>query len=130
VIRIHLPDHDVNIRIGRDQCLKLSVDRNGVAAGLGPQNGENSNSFHRPARVCVEDSACQYRRLLLQLDGNLLGGLLAEQLNFLRAEIQRLIELRGRIGITVFLFPGINLIDSVPELSAEVKPSRKIGPGY
>ena len=39
--------------------------------------------------------------------------MIAEQLNFLRAEIQRLIELRGWIGITIFLFPGVNHIDSM-----------------
>jgi len=55
---------------------------------------------------------------------------IAEQLHVLRAEIQRLIELRGGIGITVFIFPGVNLIDSVLELSAEIKPSCNIGAGY
>jgi hypothetical protein len=55
---------------------------------------------------------------------------IAEQLHVLTAEIQRLIELRGRIGITVFIFPGVNLIDSVLELSAEIKPSCNIGAGY
>jgi len=72
VIPIHLLDHDVNIRIGRNQCLKFTVSRNELAARLGPQIDETNTSVQRPTRVCVEDSACENRRLLLQLNGNLL----------------------------------------------------------
>jgi hypothetical protein len=48
-------------------------------------------------------------------------------LDFLRAKIQRLIELRGWVGITLFILTGVDLIDSVLDRSAEVKPPSSIG---
>jgi hypothetical protein len=67
VIPIHFFDDDVHVRIGRDQCVKLTVGRNRVAS-LGPQIGETNASFQRPTRVCLKDSACQNSRPVLSVE--------------------------------------------------------------